>query len=338
MRALQVLDGGILTTVQDLGRDGLQEYGVPVSGAMDSYSLRAANRLVGNAEGAGALEMTMKGAALKATEDMLVAVTGAELPLAINGSPQPSWQTLHLSKGDVLSCGLVKRGARVYLAVSGGVDVPLMMGSRSTFLRGSIGGLLGRPLRAGDVLPVGAAEDRTQLVGSFIPLGLQPRLPQAVTHVRIVFGPQDDYFTEDAIAKFVSEVFTVTAESDRMGFRLEGGKLTHRDKADIVSDGIAPGSIQVPGHGMPIVMLADRQTTGGYPKIATVISADLPLFGQMKPGDKLCFVAVTYDEAVKLLRQMEDRLASVPMRSIAPRRLRISVSGQLFNVEVREVE
>lgn len=338
MRTLEVLDAGLLTTIQDLGREGLQEYGVPVSGAMDQFSLRAGNKLVGNGESAAALEMTMKGATLRATGDMLVAITGAEVPITVNGSPQPCWQALRLQSGDVVSCGLFKRGARAYLSVSGGVDVPPVMGSRSTFLRGAIGGLEGRPLRVGDVLPVGITGDRMQLTGSFVPHNLRPALPWDITPIRVVFGPQDDFFTDDAKLAFVSEVYTVTPESDRMGFRLEGVKLVHRAKADIVSDGIAPGSIQVPGHGMPIVMLADRQTTGGYPKIATVIGADLPLFGQMKPGDKLRFVAVSYDEAVELLRQTEGRLAALPVTTGAPRSLKVSVKNQLFNVEVREVE
>ena len=338
MADLTVLQPGMFTTVQDSGRRGLQQYGVPVSGAMDEYSLRAANSLVSNDGRAAVLEATLMGPTLKCNETAVVAVTGAQAPVTVNGKPVPMWQAILLQSGDVLTVGVTTVGTRVYLAVAGGFDVPIVMGSRATFMRGGIGGVDGRIVRCGDVLPIGTPiAPLADILGNYVPHAKQAKLPRGLTDVRVILGPQDDCFPEDALYIFGRAEYIVSNDSDRMGFRLEGPKLAHRDKADIISDGIAPGSIQVPGHGTPIVMLADRQTTGGYAKIATVISVDLSLMGQMKPQDKLRFVAVSPDEAVRALRAQELVLRSLPHKSISPRRFTIRIGGDSLNTEIREV-
>lgn len=336
---MRVIQPGIFTTVQDQGRRGLQQYGVPVSGAMDAYSFRLANKLLGNADDAAALEVTLSGPVLEAEENIAVAVTGGEVPVTINGAPTPMWQTSLLQAGDQLEVGSVTAGARVYIAVAGGFDVPLIMGSRATFARGNIGGIEGRALRSGDKLPLGRTGLLwSELAGRFVPREFQARLPIGVTRVRIVLGPQEDYFTTEALKQLATATYSVGQDSDRMAYRLDGAKLAHCDKADIVSDGIAPGSIQVPGHGLPIVMLADRGTTGGYPKIATVISADLPLLGQMRPGTRLCFEVVTYAEAVEALRQQESVIASQPCLGSNFKKLNVNVNGETFVTDVWQVK
>ena len=337
MKTLLVLAGGLLTTVQDCGRYGLQAFGVPVSGAMDTYSLQWANKLVGNDRSLAALEMTMQGPVLRAEASLLVAVTGGKFSLSINGIPAPQWEAMCLAPGDEMVVGAAARGARAYLAVAGGFDVPRVMGSRSTFLRGQIGGFSGRTLRAGDILPVGECEDRSQLAGSFTPRALLAPEPAAVNTVRVMMGPQEDLFTPEAIQALAQAEYAVSAESDRMAYRLQGKPLLPCTGAGVVSDGIAPGSIQVPPSGQPIVMLADRQTTGGYPKIATVIGADLPLLGQLKPGDRLKFRVVTYGEARALLSEQATRLAGSPSGVRSRREFKVTVRGDLFHVKASEV-
>lgn len=338
MPDLSVLQSGMFTTVQDLGRRGLQQYGVPVSGAMDEFSLRVANSLVLNKDTDAVLEATLMGPTLKCNGTAVVAITGARVPVTVNGSPVPMWQALLLQCGDVLTVGVTTLGTRVYVAAAGGFDVPIVMGSRSTFVRGAIGGVEGRTIRSGDVLPIGTPSvPLEEILGNYVPRAMQARLPQGVTTIRVILGPQDECFPEDALYIFSRAEYIVSNESDRMGFRLEGPKLAHRDKADIVSDGIAPGSIQVPGHGLPIVMLADRQTTGGYAKIATVISVDLALIGQMKPQDKLRFVAVSPDDAVRALREQQSVLQALPCRSVSARKFTIRIGGESITAEIREV-
>ncbi|MBT9154259.1 MAG: KipI antagonist [Firmicutes bacterium] len=337
MKTLLVLAGGLLTTVQDCGRQGLQAFGVPVSGAMDTYSLQWANKLVGNDRSLAALEMTIQGPLLRANARMLVALTGGKFAVTVNGSPAPQWEAIWLAPGDEMACGAAVRGARAYLAVAGGFGVPPVMGSRSTFLRGQIGGFAGRALRAGDSLPVGECEDRALLAGSFTPRSLLAPEPSAVNTVRVMLGPQDNLFTREAVLELEQGEYAVSAESDRMAYRLQGRPLLRQTKADIVSDGVAPGSIQVPLSGQPIVMLADRQTIGGYPKIATVIGADLPLLGQLRPGDKLKFMVVTYSHALALWREQAIRLEEPPSRVRSRRELKLKIAGEEFHVQAGEV-
>ncbi len=313
--ALRVLSPGLWTTVQDLGRPGYQRFGVPVGGALDSFALEAANRLVGNEPGAAGLELTWLGPHLLVLADTLIAVTGAEMPIEINGRTAPSWQALTVRKGDEIRFFPPRRGCRADLAMRGGIAVPPVMGSRATYVRGGVGGLQGRPLRQGDVLAAyrsvdDAPSDMRARDGLRLPEGLRRfGLPQPV---RIVAGPQADAFSSLAMRRLVGASFWVSSQSDRMGCRLAGPRLPYRDAATHhLTDGNAPGSIQVPGDGRPIVLLADRQTSGGYPKIATVISADLDFLAQAWAGERVTFRLVDVAEAHRLRRQRRELLDAV---------------------------
>ncbi|RTL67921.1 MAG: biotin-dependent carboxyltransferase [Hyphomicrobiales bacterium] len=315
--ALRVLAPGLLTTVQDLGRTGYQSLGVPVSGAMDIVSFAAANAIVGNPPSAAALEIAYQGPSLvvEATS-VRIAYAGPETAIDIlspDGTPRrlPRLQSARLMQGETLRIGALTGSAVGYLAVEGGIDVPLMLGSRSTLTRATIGGFEGRQLRAQDRLPLATADAPEREEASLPSLDLSP--PE---RFRVVLGPQDDYFTARGIETLLTATYTVTQSSDRMGMRLDGPKLEHADGFDIVSDGIAPGTIQVPGNGMPIVLLADRQTTGGYPKIATVISADLAPLGRLRPGAQVRFEKVSVGEAQGIRREQARMIASLRERLV----------------------
>ena len=304
MRTIEILDGGLFTTVQDLGRVQYQRYGVAVSGAMDSFALRAANRLVGNADHAAGLEVTLLGPEMRFAQPAQMAVTGANLGPSVDGRPIPMWRTVAVRAGSVLSFSGQRDGMRAYLAVDGGIDVPVVLGSRSTSTRSGLGGFEGRPLRAGDVLPIGepvgarAVARRTMRPSDIPSYGHDHR-------VRVVFGPQDDAFSDEGQSTFLTALYTMTPHSDRIGCRFDGPRIAHRTSADIVSDGTTLGIVQVSGDGMPIVLMADRGTTGGYTKIATVISADIWRLAQAAPGDRVRFDAVNLDEACTRLREQE---------------------------------
>lgn len=299
---------GLQTTVQDLGRPGWGRFGLPPGGALDDAALRWANLLIGNEPGAAALELTLLGPALtyRGPGPLRAALAGADFGATLDGTPQPPWQGFTWQPGQTLTCGACRVGARGYLAVAGGIAVPPALGSRSTDLRGELGGLDGRALRAGDRLPLDPPESGA---------GPALRLPgdrrpdyRGEIVARVVLGPQDDRFTEDAIVTFLSSPYTVTRDADRMGLRLDGPPLAFRDEAtgaDIISEGVATGAIQVPAHGHPIVLLAARQTTGGYAKIATVIGADLWRLGQARPGDAIRFRAIPIAEAQEATRRYQ---------------------------------
>ena len=301
MTAIEVLDGGLLTTVQDLGRFGSQQYGVPVSGAMDVWALRAANRLVGNDEGAAALEVTLAGPVLRFDGPGVVAVTGGDLGPCLDGRPMALWQAVGVSAGTELSFSGVRDGLRAYLGVGGGIDVPLVLGSRSTLLKARFGGFMGRALAAGDRVPTAPCAAWQDVAGRRLPRETVPEYGHAHA-VRVILGPQDDAFTDEGVRTFLSESYTLSSQSDRVGCRLTGPRITHRRGADIVSDGTAFGAVQVSGDGLPIVLMADRGTTGGYTKIATVVGADLPRLAQAAPGDRVTFIRTGLDEAQALLR------------------------------------
>ena len=292
---LKVLSAGPLSTVQDGGRFGSQAGGVTESGAMDRDSLRLANRLLGNEENAAALELTLFGGSFVFEGAGEIALTGAEMHPLLNGEPVPMTEAIPVRSGDRLDLGPAVRGVRAYLAVAGGIDVPVVLGSRSTDLKAGIGGFEGRKLRSGDVLlalPRKSAEKEHAAPASARPV-LQ-RLREAsdadgVTAIRFRFGPQDSRFSAEAKGQFTRNVYTVGAANDRMGYRLEGPAVETAGGTDILSDGICFGSIQIPADGRPIVMMADHQTTGGYAKIGTVLSGDLPLLAQLGPGKKIRF-------------------------------------------------
>jgi biotin-dependent carboxylase-like uncharacterized protein len=305
MEALEILHGGTLTTIQDLGRKGYQQFGMPTAGAMDITSLRLANRLVQNEEGQACLEITFIGLRLLALRDIMIAITGGDLMPKVNGFPLSMWQTVSLRKNSEISFIGVRNGIRSYLAIAGGIQIADIMGSRSTYIRGGIGGLEGRPLRRGDLLRIGPHCRRLplcKLKEEFIPhYGREWK-------TRVVMGPQEDYFSKKGIDTFTSSEYTVTPQSDRMGYRLEGPVIEHGKGADIISDATCLGSIQVPGHGLPIILLADRQTTGGYPKIATAITVDVYGLGQAKPGDRVRFSPISIVEAHRIRRDYERRM------------------------------
>jgi biotin-dependent carboxylase-like uncharacterized protein len=324
---LKVLAPGLHTTVQDLGRAGYQAIGVPVSGALDGVNLQLANALAGNPPGAPALEVLISGPVFEVAADtMRVALAGPGASLAIGSqrsfaspdavSPSAAWargaekarvdagQSVTLLRGQVIEVVAGRQSACCYLAVEGGIAVALVLGSASTYVRAAIGGIDGRTLRQGDFMPLAMAQasDRPELrLSSPVPVtGDQP--------IRVVLGPQQEYFTKEAITALLDGEFRISQSADRMGMRLDGPLLQLSRGWDIVSDAIMTGAIQVPGSGQPILLLADHQTTGGYPKIATVISADLPVVGRRRPGDTLRFAAVTVEAAEALCRDAERRL------------------------------
>ncbi len=308
--ALKVLTPGLHTTVQDLGRVGYQALGVPVSGALDPVSLRLGNALVGNAPGMAALEILLSGPVLEVCADTVrVAVAGPGASLAVPDGAQvvPAWHSVTLSRGAVFHIALGRESICAYLAVEGGIDVPSVLGSASTYVRAGFGGFEGRAVQRGDRVPLALdrATDRPELSLA------TPPLAGSGQPIRVILGPQQDYFTGEALAALLDAEFHISKNADRMGLRLDGPVLRHRRGWDIVSDAIATGAIQVPGSGQPILLLADHQTTGGYPKIATVISADLPVVGRRRPGDPIRFAAVPVEEAEQLARDDEHRIAAL---------------------------
>lgn len=315
--ALKVVSPGLHTTIQDFGRWGYQAVGVPVSGALDMASLRLANHLVGNAGGTAALEILYQGPTLEvAAESVHVGLAGGDAQLELLGERPRllgGWRSVTLRRGDRVRVTPLSQAACCYLAVAGGFAVAPCLGSLSTYVRGGIGGLEGRPLRAGDLVPLAldAAGFRSeQCLRS-------PPEPDRDQPIRIVLGPQQDHFTDAAIDFLLRSDYVVSKSADRMGMWLDGPRLAHRGGHDIVSDGVVTGAIQVPGSGQPILLLADHQTTGGYPKIATVISADLPRVGRRRPGDRMRFEAIAVAEAEQLRRAQEAALGRL-IQSMVP--------------------
>ena len=308
MRTIKITTPGGYTTVQDLGRFGFARFGVPVSGALDSDSARLANLLVGNSASCGLLELTVMGPAMEIQADMDIALTGAVMPATLNKHPIPQWTSVRAKAGDTLSIGMVTAGCRGYLAFGGGIDVPEAMGSFSTYVGGGLGGFEGRPLKAEDRLTIKPAAllDTSRQ----IPAGHIPEYPSQAT-VRVVSGPQGDSFDMTDSPLFKAP-YMVTAKADRMGYRLQGEAISIREDMpkSIVSEPAAPGSIQIPPDEQPIILLAE-QTVGGYAKIATVISSDLPRVAQTTPGDRIAFTQVDIDEAHRIYRARKENMAAL---------------------------
>jgi antagonist of KipI len=295
---IKVVHGGMLSTIQDLGRPGLRAMGVPVGGAMDGFAMRVANLLVGNAEDAAGLEMTMVGAELEFLEDAVVAVTGAA-----GGELEP-WRPHRLRAGTRLRWGRLDAGCRLYLAVAGGFDVPVTLGGRGTYLRGGWGGGQGRALRAGDVITVARPANTLSVENWRLDPRIMPAYAASPT-LRVVQGAQGGEFDRE----WWRGEYAVLRQSDRMGIRLQGAPLVRAVSGDLISSAVAPGAVQVPPDGQPIVLAADAQTIGGYPLVAHVISADLPLLAQLRPGDQVRFIEVTLTEAHRLTLAREHALA-----------------------------
>lgn len=341
MTRFKVEKPGLLTTVQDLGRQGWQAYGVSVSGAMDDYSLRLANLLVGNEPGEAGLECTLMGPELTFLDSCVFALAGADMAPLLNGWRIPTHSCHQAEKGDVLKLQNATEGMRTYIAFAGGLAVAPVMNSRSTYLRAGMGGFKGRKLMAGDVLSVGPGGEayyyRTLCQAETV-------LGQKRETFRVVMGPEEDRFTPEGLETFLSETFVLSNQCDRMGYRLDGPVVEHVKGADILSGGITLGAVQVPGHGHPIIMMADRQTTGGYTKIANVATVDIPLLAQMKPGDPVRFEAVEVSRAQALVRERSERLEAVrreldsqKRRYKAPRDFKVRVGQETYELSVREI-
>lgn len=295
---IRILKGGMLTTVQDGGRTGYQSQGFSVAGVMDTRSFKIANLLLDNPENEAVLEFTLIGPTLEFTSETIIAITGGDFQPQINGEPAPMYTAIYMHKGDILKFGSARTGSRGYIAFSSYLSIPVVMGSRCTNLKSSIGGFKGRKLQDGDYI-------NFRIKRRYLPFFLSRKLEpddfgKEETVLRVVMGPQDDMFSKQGIETFLNTEYTVTSEFDRMGCRLDGAYIARKSEGDMISDGIALGSIQVPSHGKPIILLADRQTTGGYPKIATVASVDIPKLVQRKTDHKIRFEAITVQEAQKL--------------------------------------
>jgi biotin-dependent carboxylase-like uncharacterized protein len=314
---LKVLAPGFHTTIQDEGRRGFQHVGVPVSGALDRNGYTLVNALAGNIQGSACLEIMGFGPELEVVSSSVrLALIGSGGGLEINGCNDPlvrSGQTTRVTKGEIVRVRLGGDAFCSYLAIEGGFNVPLCLGSRSTYTRAGFGGFSGRQLQSGDMLH-GYADDVAARDEVTFGEERNLRLDQPI---RVVLGPQDNYFTKGTIEEFLRGTYTITPASDRMGFRLAGPLLEHKSDFNIVSDGIVTGSIQVPGSKLPIVLMADAQTTGGYPKIATVISADLPLIGVRGPGRAIRFQLVSREDAEKIRRAEHQQFLNV-IRDIRP--------------------
>ncbi|MFM9850198.1 MAG: biotin-dependent carboxyltransferase family protein [Hyphomicrobiaceae bacterium] len=310
MTRLVIKTCGALTTLQDAGRRGYQRYGLSNAGAMDRTSLAIANALVGNKADVAVIEFAVFGGELVVEGGVArIAMAGADCPLDIDGEPVPALTSRRVAAGGSIRIGAARAGVFAYLAVAGSFDVAPMLGSVSVHLRAHVGGLNGAPLKAGDALQLRTG----QIEGPDLELAVNP--DPGPGPIRVVLGPQDDLFARAGIETLLSSEYQITVEADRMGYRLSGPKIGHADGYNIVSDGIVTGSVQVPGTGEPIVLLADRQTTGGYPKIATIVRADLSRFVQMRPGSKVRFAVVTLQEAVALarsdVRRMENLIGAI---------------------------
>jgi antagonist of KipI len=305
---IKILSGGLQTTIQDIGRFGLGHYGVPPSGALDSFSLRIANLLVGNPETQPCFETTLMGLRFKALADMLIAVTGADLRPQIDKRSFEMWCSRILKKGKILSFAGPKSGCRAYVAFGGKLNIRPLLGSRSTNLPAGFGGLKGRALQKGDIFLIEVPPTQFAAEGRSFEAEQRPLYAGTWT-LRVIWGPQDNDFSEDALHTFIHSEFTVSPQSDRSGIRLNGPSIQRKSSTaeSIISEGLLSGSVQVPGDGQPIIILGET-VTGGYRKIATIISADLPLTGQIKPGDKIRFQAVTLKEACRRLREKQDMI------------------------------
>jgi antagonist of KipI len=310
MSLIEVRAPGLLTTVQDLGREGFGPMGVSPSGAADAVALRVGNRLAGNAEGAAGLEMTLLGGSFFFREAAVVALTGSDFAPTLDDERVETWSSVEIRAGQTLQIGPTRAGARCYLCVRGGIDVKLFLGSASTHLLSGLGGFDGRALRKGDVLKVGRAIEgfRTFRKRNLARRALEKLAPRKV--LRVTAGPQSDWFSKEARNMFYAGTYRVTEESNRMGLRLEGAAIASAPGGEMISEGVSLGAVQITASGLPIILFVEQQTTGGYPKIANVISADMSSLGQRRPRDEMRFELVEMETARALLVEQEELLAS----------------------------
>ncbi len=317
---LEILHAGMFTTVQDLGRFHYQQYGVPVGGAMDKNALRMINMLVGNEENEAGLEITIMGPKLLIKKTTLLAIGGADMEPLLNGERIPLWHPILAEEGSMLCLGKAKSGCRAYVTFAGGININRTMGSKSTYIRAALGGIEGRMLKKGDYFQIGTGAE----VASRFIQNLQEEkriktkwaicnnaLPKYKKHpiLRVITDFEYDQFTEESIKSFFSKEYKVSNYADRMGYRLDGDVLNRVEEIEILSSPVTFGTIQVPNGGQPIILMADRQTTGGYPRIGNVISVDLPLLAQLKPGDYVTFEKITMEDAAQLYIKQETSMS-----------------------------
>jgi antagonist of KipI len=309
MPSIIIRSPGLLTTVQDTGRFGYQRYGMPVSGAMDTFSMQLANILAGNQYDEACLETTLSGPEVIFTTAGAVAICGSDMSPCINGKPVQLNTTINVKRGEILNFAGLVSGCRAYIAFAGGIDVPKIMGSRSTCLQAKLGGFEGRALKAGDELPLG--EITGNILIKKIPKKIIPEYKD-IAAIQIIPGPEMERFKPEGIRHFLTSEYTVTNSSDRMGYRLSGKAVDQNSaNADIISAGISAGTIQVPGDGQPIILMADRPTTGGYSRIANIISVDLTLAAQLKPGDRIRFSEISLEKARNLFVERKRLLMTI---------------------------
>jgi len=356
MSGIKIIDPGLLSIVQDQGRYGYQRYGVSTTGVMDEFASRVANRLVENDDNDAVIETTMKGITFEMTGDCIFAITGGNCETTLNGKVISLWDSHKGKAGDIVKMGMCRGGLRNYVAFAGGIDVPIIMNSRTTNLKAKIGGVDGRKLIIGDELKIGKKNLSDISLKKFdknhIPIFSKE------LEIRVILGQQVDEFTDNGVKTFLNSVYSITNESDRMGMRLLGEAIEHKVSGDIISDGMTIGAVQVPGNGQPIIMMADRQTTGGYTKIANVITVDLPALAQAMPGTKIKFVEIRVKDAVELLRKREEEILAessfleiLPKRRSGPLSLvpslerndgnssyRLKINSKVFTVNMKERE
>jgi antagonist of KipI len=312
MSAIHVQAPGLLTTVQDLGREGFGPLGVSASGAADAISLRLGNRLVGNAENAAALEMTLLGGTFLFPDGAMIALTGSDFRATLDGAPVDLWMSVAAKPGQTLRVGATRSGARCYLSVQGGIIVKPFLGSASTHLLSGLGGHQGRALRKGDILQIGPATPSLR-ERAVAPRILERLLPRKI--LRATTGPQSDCFPKSSQRLFYESTYRVAEESNRMGLRLEGRPIAHDTSGQMITEGVSEGAVQITAAGLPIILFVEQQTTGGYAKIANVISADLHSLGQLRPRDEIRFELVDWETARALLLEQEKLLTSEDLLS-----------------------
>jgi len=331
---IRIIKAGMLTSVQDLGRRGYQDQGIGTSGVMDVRNFKIANLLLDNAENEAVLEFTLIGPTLEFTSDTIISITGGDFTPKLNGELLDMYKAIYVSKGDLLTFGSAKSGSRGYIAFSSYLNIPVVMGSRSTNIKSGIGGFEGRKLQNGDYLHF---RIKRRYLPFFLSRKLEmPEYSDKTQEIRVILGPQAEMFTKTACETFLSASFTVTSEFDRMGCRLDGPFIAAKDKSDIISDPTTFGSIQIPSHGKPIILLSDRQTTGGYAKIATVATVDLSILVQRKVDSKIKFKAITVEQAQQLIidevREMDEyrKLMQRPCKEVLESRLVAKRLRKLF--------
>lgn len=341
MGKIKFLKSGLCTQIQDEGRFGYRDIGVAVSGAMDSFAYKISNYLVGNNERVASLEITMVGPEIKFHDTELIAICGANLSPCINGESVDNWTALKVNKGDILSFKGNKCGTRAYISFAGGVDIPKQLGSFSTNIKAGFGGVYGRNIKVNDEINILTNKKN---INRYTENKLDRRyIPNYYGNlsVRVLLGPQDDYFNETEINKFFSETYEVSSLCDRMGYRLNGTPLKHCKSANIISDANSIGAIQIPGDGHPIILMNDCGTTGGYPKIGTVIQSDIFKIAQLKTGNKIKFQPIKFNEAIKIYKEYNNftnEIKKALMNKVDDNKYyNVTINGQLYSVTVKEI-